>query len=490
MNFPKPPPNRRRFLQTALAFPIFQARSQVPAASQVGTAAPAPGWARFRGPNGSGVGVGRGYPSEISVAKNLIWRFPVPPGKGSPILVDNRLVLTADQPGKPKVICLHPATGKALWERSIPTTRTTARHTLNSAASPTPAGDGKNIYVFFSDAGLISFDMSGRERWNVPLGPFASLWGVASSPLLADGAVILQVDGFYDCYIAAFEQSTGKERWRIPRDSNSHNYSTPIVRPARDGHPEILALGPHSVIAYDPANGEKRWVADAPAGNIVGSLAMSDDTLFCTSYQSDAPISFEPDLQAGDKNHDGVLNDGEFGTDERSKALRSAAQFMGNRDGILDAEEYAATVQQWAGVSEARGIRLEPVVGGGMRTRTLWSRLRNVPHCSTPLLYEGVLYLLANGGILTTLDPNTGEPIKVGRLAGALGGYYASPVAVDGKIYCVSQSGTVSVVKAGRDWDLLATAPLDEDCFATPTLANGRVYVRTEASVFCFGQRH
>jgi outer membrane protein assembly factor BamB len=78
--------------------------------------------------------------------------------------------------------------------------------------------------------------------------------------------------------------------------------------------------------------------------------------------------------------------------------------------------------------------------------------------------------------------------MKVGRLTGAPGNYYASPVAVDGKIYCVSQSGTVSIVKAGRNWELLASAALDEDCFATPALANGRVYVRTEASVFCFGQ--
>ncbi len=98
-------------------------------------------------------------------------------------------------------------------------------------------------------------------------------------------------------------------------------------------------------------------------------------------------------------------------------------------------------------------------------------------------------YLLANGGILTALDPNTGEPTKVGRLAGPLGNYYASPVAVDGKVDCVSFKGTVSVVKAGRDWELLATTPLDEDCFATPTLANGRLYLRTEASVLCFGRR-
>lgn len=493
MNVPKPTLNRRRLLQTALALPVSHARSQEPAASQVRVAAdltaPATGWARFRGPNGSGVGVGTGYPSDLSVGKNLVWRFPIPPGKGSPIRVDNRLLLTADQPGKPKVICLDPATGKALWERSISTTRTTGRHTLNSAASPTPVGDGKNIYVFFTDVGLMSFDLSGKERWRVPLGPFSSLWGVASSPVLADGAAILQVDGIHDCYIAAFEQSTGKERWRIPRESNSHNYSTPIVRATRDGHLDILSLGPRSVIAYDSANGAKRWVADAPAGNIVGSLAMSDDTLFCTSYQSDAPISFESDLQARDKNRDGVINDGEFGTDERSTALRSAAQFMGNRDGILDAAEYSDLLRQWSGVSETRGIRLESSGGGGIRARTLWSRLRSVPHCPTPLLYEGVLYLLANGGILTALDPNTGEPIKIGRLPGALGNYYASPVAVDGKIYCISQSGTVSVVKAGRNWELLASTPLDEDCFATPALADSRVYVRTEASVFCFGQR-
>ena len=104
----------------------------------------------------------------------------------------------------------------------------------------------------------------------------------------------------------------------------------------------------------------------------------------------------------------------------------------------------------------------------------------------SPLLYDGVLYVIKNGGILTAFDPATGKVFKTGRVTGALGGYSASPVAAEGRIFVVSEEGKLAVLRAGRDWDVLAVNDLGEGAFATPALSAGRVYVRTDEALYCF----
>jgi outer membrane protein assembly factor BamB len=102
-------------------------------------------------------------------------------------------------------------------------------------------------------------------------------------------------------------------------------------------------------------------------------------------------------------------------------------------------------------------------------------------------LYEGVLYVVRNGGILTALDEETGVVLKAGRVEGALGGYSASPVAADGKLFLASEDGKTAVVRAGKDWSLLAVNDIGESCYATPALSEGEVYLRTDEALYCFG---
>ena len=110
-----------------------------------------------------------------------------------------------------------------------------------------------------------------------------------------------------------------------------------------------------------------------------------------------------------------------------------------------------------------------------------------MPQLPTPVLYRGVLYMINDGGILTTLDPRSGAVLKQGRLRDAVDQYYASPVAADGKVYFVSRSGIASVLKAGREQEVLSVADLDEEVAATPAIADGRVYLRTKSALYCFG---
>ena len=118
----------------------------------------------------------------------------------------------------------------------------------------------------------------------------------------------------------------------------------------------------------------------------------------------------------------------------------------------------------------------------------LWRYRKSLPNVSSPLLYQSVLYLVKDGGILTTLDPESGEVLKQARLNGATDRYYSSPVGVDGKVYLISQNGKAPVLKAGGQWEVLALNDLADECYATPAIADSRLYVRTRRTLYCFAR--
>jgi len=122
-------------------------------------------------------------------------------------------------------------------------------------------------------------------------------------------------------------------------------------------------------------------------------------------------------------------------------------------------------------------------------TNVVWSMQKYLPNVPSPLYYEDVLYIVKDGGILTSLDPATGKILKQSRLVGAPGTYYSSPVAGDGKIYTISQEGKVSVIQAGAQWEVLAVNDLGDDCLATPAIAGERIYMRTRSRLYCFANR-
>ena len=123
------------------------------------------------------------------------------------------------------------------------------------------------------------------------------------------------------------------------------------------------------------------------------------------------------------------------------------------------------------------------------RGNVRWTYARSLPDVPSPILYEGLLYLVRNGGILTSLDPKAGTLIKQGRLPGAGREYYASPVAADSKLFLLSQEGKLTCVRAGREWEVLTVSDLGEECMVTPAIGEGRIYVRTRQALLCFGRK-
>jgi len=144
-------------------------------------------WPRFRGPNGTGVAETAGLPVEFSFQKDMLWKTALPPGYSSPALSGNRIFVTAFEGEKLFTMSLNLETGKIEWQREAPRARRTKSQGANTPVSPSPATDGRNVYVFFEDFGLVSYGPDGSERWRQPLGPFNNPYGMAASPILSDG---------------------------------------------------------------------------------------------------------------------------------------------------------------------------------------------------------------------------------------------------------------------------------------------------------------
>ena len=195
----------------------------------VAAAAPAAEWSRFRGPNGSGVSETKGFPTEFGPANHVIWKIALPQGYSSPIVSGNRIFLTGQRDGKLLTFAVDRATGKRLWEREAPRARTEKLDPRNHAAGPSAATDGERVVVFFADYGLLAYDVAGKELWRVPLGPFTNIYGMGASPIVVDDVVVLACDQSLGSFIAAFDKTTGKERWRTLRPEAKSGHSTPIV---------------------------------------------------------------------------------------------------------------------------------------------------------------------------------------------------------------------------------------------------------------------
>src|SRR6266487_1435790 len=164
------------------------------------------GWSRFRGPNGSGISTSSRLPAEFGPDKNVIWKTALPFGHSSPALTHDRVFLTALRGDQLVTICLDRRTGRILWEREAPRPRAEKLDNRNGPAGPTPATDGTNVYVFFADFGLLSYDVNGRERWRVPLGPFNNLYGMGASPVLVEDTVVLTCDQNTDSFVIAVDR--------------------------------------------------------------------------------------------------------------------------------------------------------------------------------------------------------------------------------------------------------------------------------------------
>ncbi len=460
-------------------------------ASGLTAQSPAPDWSRFRGPNGSGHATSPRFPTEFGPSKNLLWRLPLPQGHSSPMIWHDRIYLTAYRGDVLVTLAIDRAKGTVLWERQSPEAKTRIVDKRNNPASPSPVLEENRVYVFFPDYGLLAYDAAGSALWRMPLGPFDNIYGMGASPVIVGDLLILACDQSLGSFLLAVDKRTGQEKWRTPRPEARSGHATPIVWKAPDGRDQILLPGSFLLTAYDALTGERRWWVRGLSFEIKSTPVVHGDTLFINGYGApendpDRKINVPPADEVwpvADVDKDGVLSTAEF--PKYTAAFWFAVADL-DLNGTLTRDEweyYRAALDSENGMLAIRLGGSGDTTGKAVR----WKYQRSVPQLPSPIVFENVLYMVNDGGIVTTLDPQTGELIRQGRLTGALGSYYASPVAGGGHLYFTSERGAIAVLPPGGDLTPMVVNDLAEDCYATPALVDGRIYVRTVDALYAFG---
>jgi outer membrane protein assembly factor BamB len=451
-----------------------------------------PDWSRFRGPNGSGISTAAAVPTEFGPTKNLVWRIALPPGHSSPVLLGDRIYLTAFRGDTLTTIAIDRLKGRVLWERNAPQVTTKIVDKRNNPASPSPAAEANAVYVFFPDYGLIAYDGSGKERWTRPLGPFNNIYGMGASPVIVGDLVVLVCDQSVGSFIMAVDKRTGRERWRVERPEAKSGHSTPIVWRGPDGRDQIVIPGSFLLTSYDAATGKKLWWVGGLSFEMKSTPVIAGDTIYVNGYG--APVNdpgkkisvpaADEIWKTADADGNGLLSKAEFPKFTRAFWFDVADL---DQNGSLTRDEWA---YYRAALDSENGMLAIRLGGSGDMTSTAirWKYHRSVPQLPSPIVYRGVLYMVNDNGIVTTLDPETGAVIKQGRLTGAPGPHFASPSVANGHIFFTTEAGAVVVVAPGGDLTPLAVNELGEDTYATPAFADGRIYVRTTAALYAFGK--
>ena len=258
-----------------------------------------------------------------------------------------------------------------------------------------------------------------------------------------------------------------------------------VFQPAQ-GQAELIVLGTTRVDSYYLPTGEPRWWMPVASMGALGTPVAHGDAVLVMTAGTNQPFmpTFESALAKYDKDKDGRLSLQEFSPDP------DLGEHFGwidsNSDNFIDAREWNEARALGMGDYGAVAIRPGAAHGQLKAGAVAWRFQKNLPYIPAPLVYRDVYYMVRTGGIITSLDPATGRLLKEGRSRDALGEYYASPVAADGKVFVASEEGKISVLKAAAQWEVLSVNDLAEEIHATPALSAGRIYVRTHGSLYCF----
>lgn len=456
-----------------------------------GAQTPSESWSRFRGPNGSGTSTATDLPSAIGPDKNVRWRRDFAPGFSSPVLYGSRLFATGLEDEELKTYCLDASSGAQLWSATTPRKRTEPLDERNHPAAASPVADAERVVVFFADYGLVAFDHAGKQLWSKEIGPFNNVYGMGASPILHEGRVFLACDQQVGSYLLAVDATTGEELWRSARPWAKSSHCTPIVLDTKEGGAELILPGSFYLDAYDLKTGERRWWVPGLCFEMKSVPIEQDGLIFVNGYGS--PMNqpgnqitiddFDKVIKERDANKDGLVAQDEM-PENRASSWFGFVDL--NLDKTLDQSEWSYLQDALASKNGMHAIR-QGGQGAMDASSVKWSYHRSVPQLPSPLIYEDVLYMLADGGgLITTFRPQDGELIERGRIEEAIDTYYASPVAADGRVWLASEHGFVLALPQGGSLEPLFVSEMNERIYATPAFSQGRIYLRTEFALYCF----
>ncbi len=450
-------------------------------------------WDRFRGPNGSGLASATNIPDAFGPDQAVVWKTPLPEGLSSPVFGRASIFLTGFDDDRLLTFALDRRTGRIQWRREILRERRGKLREPNDPAAPSVATDGENAYAFFQDFGLVAYGPDGNELWRLPLGPFNNPMGLGASPVFVDGKVIQVCDSETDSFMVAVDAATGEVAWRNERPYSLRGFSTPVVYRPDEGGLQVLIAGSYELAAYTVATGEKAWWVEGLTWQLKPTPVLDEDGYaYVLGWagsadlgQQEAVAPFEAALAEWDADGDGKLTASELSAPFGKKVARGLGNLDLDLTGFLERRDWEHHRRKRRAVNAVRKIRL-----GGQGDMTdgavQWLHYKSLPNVPSPLLYEGILYLVKDGGIFTALSAEDGSVLKQGRLREALGRYFSSPVAADGKLFAADETGQISVIAPGPDWSVIRTNSMGEEVYATPVVMDGRLFVRTRSALYCF----
>ena len=453
-------------------------------------------WDRFRGPNSGGVSHESNIPEEFGPNTNLEWRTPLPHGLSSPVFGNDSIFLTGfDSDDKLVTFSLDRRSGRIEWRREIARERAGELRAPNNPASPSVATDGTNVFAFFQDMGLVAYGPDGNELWRVPLGPFNNPMGMGASPVYVEGKIIQLCDSETHSFMLAVDAGTGKVVWRKERPYSLRGFSTPVLYQPDEGGVQVLVPGSYEFSAYDVATGEKAWWVQGLTWQLKPTPVLDGEGYaYVLGWAGNADFGqqeevppFEDILPELDENQDGKLSAAEVLELFGRRVRNGLDSYDLDNSGFMERRDWEHHRRKRLAVNAVRKIRLG---GKGDMTEgaVQWLYYKSLPNVPSPLLYDGVVYLTKDGGILTALSAQDGTVLKQGRLREAMGRYFASPVAADGKIFAADETGQVTVVRPGAEWSVIRTNAMGEEIYATPVIMDGRLFIRTREALYCFAK--
>ncbi|MGQ0635840.1 MAG: outer membrane protein assembly factor BamB family protein [Planctomycetaceae bacterium] len=414
-------------------------------------AARADNWPQWRGPHGNGICDEKAVPNQWGKTsdgqtENIAWRVKLPGRAGaSPVVWGDCIFLTSVAEDDDALLLMCFGTdGQPRWKKTAGRGNQNVTLVPNegNSASPSPSTDGKNVWAFFGTGILVCYDFDGNEIWKLDIqeryGKFNIQFGMSSTPVLDGNRLYLQLihgDGkpeTREAAVVCLDKATGKQIWRQERPSpayaeNEHSYASPTIY-RDDKQAFLLTHGADYLVAHSLDDGHELWRS--------GGLqpAKYDPTLRLVSSPVAVPgLIVAPSAKGGN-----------------------------------------VIAVKPGGSGDITGTKLNP-----------W-QFNPTPDVPSPLIYDGVVYLYRENGVLLVLDAKTGEKIYDQRTKGERN--RASPVWADGNVYLLNRNGMTTVVKAGPKFEQVATNELGEITSSSPAFSNGHIYIRTFEALWAIGK--
>lgn len=409
-------------------------------------------WPQWRGPTGNGVALTGNPPVEWSETKNVKWKTAIPgEGHSSPVIWNDRIFLmtavptgvskasSSEEPrgrrgGAPTeemaftTVCIDRNSGRVLWEKvgraEVPHE---GKHNTNTFSSGSPVTDGELVYSFFGSRGLYCYDFDGGLIWEKDLGKIQTRnsFGEGTSPAVHGDTLVVLQDSEGASYLHAFNKKTGAELWKVSREERT-GWTTPYIL-EYEGKQQVIVNATGTVCSYDLATGDLLWSCSGQTANAIPSIVADLDTVYAMS--------------------------GYRGSSAMAIKLGSRGELSPDSDAIR------------------------------------WKLGRGTPYVPSPMLSGDFLFFCkGNSGVVTCVNPKTGEVYFSEERVAGVSGVYASPVGVADRIYLASQEGNVAVIRKSAEFEILATNSLADPIDASPAVVGDELFLRTHRNLYCIAE--